>query len=157
MDILIRAANLDDAEFLWELRNDPVTRDNSFHSDPIAWETHLQWFKNKLTNPSTRIYIGMQAENMPVGQVRFEKPTASLAEVSLAIVADARGSGFGKAMLANSLLLAKKELNVSQFDAFVKLDNESSLRLFTACGFQLQQQQLIDGIECVKFTMDCPI
>ena len=139
-----------DARFLWELRTDPVTQVNSFHAGVIPWESHLAWFASKLANDSTRIYIAESEDNTAIGQIRIERQTPEIAMVSLAVALAARGRGYGKAMLTKAIEQAQKDLNVQQFNAFVKPDNEPSLRLFGACGFRFQEEFMMDDVPSVK-------
>lgn len=150
MRIMIRSARMSDARFLWELRTDPVTQVSSFHSEDIPWESHQQWFREKLASQSTRIYIAEDSDDSPIGQVRFERRTPDIAQVSLAVMPAVRGKGYGKAMLAGAVQHVFNELKVNQVDAFVKIDNEPSLRLFAACGFKYQEELVIDDVPSVK-------
>ena len=68
----LRRVNEGDADFLWHLANDPQVRAASFSADPISWETHVNWLKSKLNDPSCEFFIACNEEGAPVGQVRFD-------------------------------------------------------------------------------------
>ena len=70
--IHLRPANYKDCEFLWEWVNDPEVRKASFSSETIPWETHKTWFTKKLANPDCYIYIAIDENEKPVGQIRFD-------------------------------------------------------------------------------------
>jgi hypothetical protein len=55
MNIEIRSAAKEDAEYLFKLANDPGTRKNSFNPKPIEWFEHKSWFSEKLQNPNNQL------------------------------------------------------------------------------------------------------
>lgn len=150
MELSIRLAKPEDARLLLEWRNDPITRENSFQKNSISWEEHSAWYTKKLNNETTRIYILEHAVDGAIGQVRFEKNDADAAEVNLVVAALARGKGYGKEMLSRAMLLAKTDLKLKGFQAFVKSNNVSSLRLFAACGFVVKEELMVEGLPTIK-------
>src|SRR5947199_326111 len=93
----LRPATIDDARFLFRLRNDPVTRANSFRNDPIRFADHRAWLVARLADPSRRVRLWIatlaQGERVVrVGQVRFDcDRRSSRAEISIALAASFRG------------------------------------------------------------------
>ena len=55
--IKIRPAKIDDAGFLFRLRNDPVTRDNSYTTDPVSMPDHMRWLDWNLKDQFVKLYI----------------------------------------------------------------------------------------------------
>ncbi|HLF07214.1 MAG TPA: UDP-2,4-diacetamido-2,4,6-trideoxy-beta-L-altropyranose hydrolase, partial [Thermoplasmata archaeon] len=49
--ISFRRAASGDARLVWEWANDPDTREASFDTAPIPWETHEDWFAKKVVDP----------------------------------------------------------------------------------------------------------
>ena len=47
----IQRMNMEHAHFLFEWRNDEVTRTNSFSSEKIEWEAHVSWIERKAKEP----------------------------------------------------------------------------------------------------------
>ena len=150
MTLQIRPALPDDARLLWEWRNDPVVRANSFYSDPIPWETHQVWYVRKLASPTTRIYIMEKRLEGPVGQIRFERRDPDVAEVHLAVASQGRGRGYGREMLVLALPLAQAALGVRRFEAVVKSGNAGSLGLFRSAGFAVEEEVTLGGCPTVK-------
>ncbi len=107
----LEPARPEDSLLLWRWRNDPQTRANSRSSDPVSWEEHAKWFKEK-----QNIYVAW----VPVGTVRVDD-----GEVSLTVAPEHRGNGYAAPMIraANGVR------------AWVKADNEPSLRAFRSAGY----------------------
>ena len=87
-----------------------------------------------------------------MGQVRCDV-YGSRAVLSLNLGPQFRGKGWGRKML----LLAKDEIfrdsDVDIIDAFVKPDNEPSLRLFEGLGFYREGLENIQGQQAVHFVL----
>ena len=47
-------------------------RENSFQTNVIAYEQHLNWYKNKMQDEKTQIYI-LQINKQNIGQVRVDE------------------------------------------------------------------------------------
>ena len=43
--VRLRRAEANDSRMIWSWANDPLTRAVSFSSDPIPWESHVEWFR----------------------------------------------------------------------------------------------------------------
>ena len=46
--IYLREATLDDADLLFEWRNEKTTRENSFKQRILVWDEHYTWLKKNL-------------------------------------------------------------------------------------------------------------
>lgn len=70
--IKMRKANKSDCMDLFKWRNDPETRKNSVNgTDEVSLEDHIKWFKSRLKDPKTRLYIGISGKNK-IGLMRFD-------------------------------------------------------------------------------------
>jgi RimJ/RimL family protein N-acetyltransferase len=147
--LVLRPAGISDARLLWEWRNDPVVRANSFQSEPVAWKTHLAWLTRKLASPNCRLWIA-ECGGLPVGQVRYDRDGA-LAEVSLSVAAPFRGRGLGAALLACSAPCAGRDLQVRRLVAFIKPGNLPSIRAFERAGFRPVGPHVRAGVPCLAF------
>lgn len=121
----LRAANLDDAQLLFDWRNDPVTRAMSLSRDPVTWEGHLAWLKSALASPVRSILIA--EDGVPLGTVRLDKDIRT--EISITLAPAARGHG----LAAPILRLATDGLG--PFVARIRPDNIASRKAFEAAGF----------------------
>ena len=134
-NLSLRRAKLEDAEFLFILRNDKTVRENSFQTNVIAYEQHLNWYKNKMQDEKTQIYI-LQINKQNIGQVRVDEENSDL-EISYAICQEYRGKGYAKWMLGTlEKELRKVENNIGKcLVGDVKKDNISSQTVFLSLGY----------------------
>jgi len=121
----LRAATLDDAQLLFDWRNDPVTRAMSVSRDPVDWEGHLAWFKSALASPVRSILIA--EDGVPLGTVRLDKDIRT--EISITLAPAARGHG-----LATPILRLATD-GRGPFIARIRSGNIASRRAFEAAGF----------------------
>lgn len=156
---LRRAENTtEDAGFLFRLRNDPVTRENSFHKEEIPWEEHLAWFSRMMEDPDRAQLILMYkmepgenvnsedalqaAEAQPAGQLRLDRSKDESghvsAEISYAVSPELRGCGLGFWIIRLAEEKVKEIFpDVQTLTAEVLRGNTASERIFTACGFSV--------------------
>lgn len=134
--LVMRDATGHDESLLLEWANDPITRRNSFTSDPIDEISHRRWFQPRLDSPeSCRIYIGEVANDIPVGQVRFERVGHEW-QIAYSLAREFRRRGLG-APLLDSALQSFRELNRGAIVfGNVKPGNLSSRQVFETLGFQ---------------------
>ena len=130
-----RTATLEDAELLWRWINDPETRRSSFDPAPIPWGEHVAWLEGRVGSATTRLWIFSDRER-PVGQVRCEV-SGDGAEIHIAVAPECRAQGYGKAMLAHGVRLAREAVGGQvRLRARVLDWNVPSLKLFRECGFR---------------------
>jgi UDP-2,4-diacetamido-2,4,6-trideoxy-beta-L-altropyranose hydrolase len=141
---LVRAAERD-ARLLWEWANEPAVRRFSFHSDPITWETHRQWFARELGDPQSSIWIAYDVDDEPVGQIRFNGGRNEGFYISLSVRASRRGRGYSRPLIAEGLRHASKTFPGQVAHAQIKCDNIASIRAFQAAGFTLAGNDTIEG------------
>ncbi len=130
----LRTVQENDGKLLWEWANDPQVRAASFSSDPIPWEQHVQWFNAQLNNPNCLIYIAMNSDNIPIGQIRFELEKNN-AVMSISIASNYRHQGYGSELIKVGCDRLFKELKIPLIHAYIKPDNQSSIRSFLKAGF----------------------
>lgn len=130
-ELILRPANIEDAHFLLDLRNDPSTRANSRNTSEVSIASHLLWLQSQLQKPSTRLYIAC-VDGHSVGQVRIDEDQ----EISVSLHPSVRGRG-----LACPCLLRAIQLYVSEFPdtkvvkARIKEKNVASHKVFLRAGF----------------------
>jgi RimJ/RimL family protein N-acetyltransferase len=153
--VTVRPATSGDAEMLLEWANDPITRRNSFHVDPIDSVTHRRWLAERLASPTTRILIGLE-DDRPIGQIRLEGERDGIVEVGISVAPEARGRGVGVRLLAVGIDAGRRDarLNAGVFIARIRSENATSLRLFEAAGFRLRSRGQCDGAPCTTVELD---
>lgn len=131
--VRLRAATTADAAFLRELRNDAEVRRRSRDPGVVEEHTHLRWLTGALADPRRHLFV-VEDPTGPVGQLRLDV-RERCAEVSIAVVAAARGRGVAGSALRAADAKAR-ELGVSELRAFVQRSNEPSIRLFDRAGYR---------------------
>ena len=126
VDVTLRPATMDDAQILFDWRNDYETRANSLNTVPVPWEDHCRWLKASLENPRRDLIIA-EVEGVPVGTVRIDRGVGT--EMSWTVSPARRVKGIGKAMVA-------KACPPGEVIAQIKAANLASQRIAEHAGFQ---------------------
>ena len=138
-EVRLRPATIADAELLFVWRNDPLTRQQSIHTEPVVWETHLTWLENSLQNPDRQLFIAEQAVSatqapVVLGTVRADK-LAEVYELSWTVAPEQRGKGWGKKMVAALIAVLP---DGAAYQAVVLHTNPASERIAAGLGMALQ-------------------
>jgi len=151
-DLRLRRVQEKDCRQLWGWANDPEVRPVSFATEPIPWERHLEWFNSKLRDPNAVLYLVIDGENIPAGQVRFQID-GSVAAVSISLAPPFRSKGYGRVVLAMATENIFRTTAVKQIDAYVKPNNAASLRLFARAGYIRGRIETINSQQAVHFVL----
>ncbi|MFN0075737.1 MAG: UDP-2,4-diacetamido-2,4,6-trideoxy-beta-L-altropyranose hydrolase [Prosthecobacter sp.] len=146
----LRRATLDDARLLLEWANDPVTRQASFNSEPIVWETHVAWLQRRLNDAQCAFYIA-EAGTQAVGTVRFDRREGGVAEISLSLAPSARGRGLGAKLIRLGTVTVLDEGLCQQVSGWVKADNRASISAFQRAGHTAHASALQHGAAALEF------
>ncbi len=153
-ELTLRLVRESDCRLLFEWAIDPMARAASFHSAAISWEDHARWFAERLQDPHSVIYIGQNVAGEPVGLVRFQIKNDS-AVLSVNVAAEFRGEGWGRELIAFSTHALVRAFSIRRIDAFVKPDNQASVSLFEASGFQHAARERIADQDALRFALEC--
>jgi UDP-2,4-diacetamido-2,4,6-trideoxy-beta-L-altropyranose hydrolase len=140
----LRLAKTEDCKQVFTWANDPETRSVSFSTEPISWETHVEWFTASLTNPLRLFFIAVTAEDKPVGQIRFDSNGAG-ATLSISIDPACRGQGYGKELVLLGVRKAFSDTEIQAIHAYVKAENAASAKLFEGTGFSELPEETLKG------------
>jgi UDP-2,4-diacetamido-2,4,6-trideoxy-beta-L-altropyranose hydrolase len=146
----LRSATQEDAGLLWQWANDPLTRANSFHGEPIPWDQHVSWYRAKLRAAETRIWI-LECQGVPVGQIRYDRLTPDVAQISYVVAPGWRGRGVGTQLLVQSSPLACAELAVQRLQGVTFAANMASAQAFRRAGYQVVKEECIEDRPCLVF------
>lgn len=134
--LTLRSATPGDADLLLAWRNDPLTRQWSRNPGLVAQADHRNWLRNALASPDRILLIAQDAEQMPVGTIRFDRVSGGSWEVSITVAPECRGRGLARRVLA----AGERELGNRQpadtVLASVHEDNTVSIRLFCTAGYR---------------------
>lgn len=134
--LALRPADLNDADFLLELRNDPTTRRFSFTQHHISRSEHMAWLSQRLSDPASLIWIVLCDERQ-AGQLRLTQIDSLTAEVHIAVAPEFRGQGLAREILLHVASLCKASWpRITHLRARIVAENEASLRAFCAAGFK---------------------
>ena len=136
-----RTAQPVDARLYFTWANDPDTRQQSFNSAPISLEAHTAWFTRKVTDPNTLLLVFSNEAGQPVGQVRFERtPVADMPDeiiIGLSVDAKQRGKGLASQLIQQGCAVCRKRWDAVAIHAYIKPENQASVRAFERAGFRL--------------------
>jgi len=156
----MRSATESDRELLFGWANDPEVRRNAIKQDPIPWSDHVAWFTSRIHNPKTLTYI-LEADGLPVGQVRFELTNESrqgrqVAVLDYSLDEVVRGRGLAGRMVCSSVHALRKHVDVPVV-ADVRTGNVASLRVLDRVGFINDTTCLLPGIKhlVLESSQDC--
>ncbi len=152
--ITFRFVSREDCELLFGWRNDPATRKNSFNTNEIDWQTHQQWFEKKIYDPASIIYIVLNCDGKPVGQVRFDISKEKEGIVNVSIDQKYRAQGYATESLRKLCPLVMRSKKFRRIVAYVKPLNIASYHLFERAGFQFVGSSQCNGNLCNVFTFD---
>ncbi|MBB3837360.1 RimJ/RimL family protein N-acetyltransferase [Runella defluvii] len=124
-----------DVDLYFEWANDEGTRQNSFNSDPIPYDKHVDWFVKKIQAPNSLMLVFENHLKQPVGQVRIDKNDDE-SVIGISIANHFRGNGFATSMIAQSIQAFFETFETeSSVIAYIKLANLASKKAFERAGF----------------------
>ena len=142
MALFLRNATIEDARDVFNWRNDPTTRENSFNKDEIDLESHMLWFGKRLGREDTLMYI-LTDGTEKVGNIRIDIGGRT-GEISYMIAPDARGKGYGKKMLAlleKTLSESEAGKRINKLTGSVLKNNKASCRCFLSNGYTQTEEE----------------
>ena len=143
-----RKATIKDVEIIFNWSNDPVVRQFSFNSEPIAYENHVNWFNAKLLDDSSFFYIFSNTQNENIGLVRIENKEAETI-IGILIDKNHRGKSYSSEMLLQATSAFFKIFPEKSIRAYIKNNNLASIKSFTKAGFINSQNIIINNIPSV--------
>ena len=140
-ELTVRRVQPDDCRQIWEWSNDPEVRKVSLSQGDILWETHVKWFSSHVNSPTCFFYVGADHDRL-VGQIRFDLngPEATL---SISLSREARGHGYGPALIVRGSQQFFADSNATLIRAYVNLENTVSLRAFEKAGYAPAENTLV--------------
>lgn len=131
---------------VFKLANDPVIRKNSFSQEPIPFEEHEKWFKNKINSKDCVFYVIRNKKWELIGSSRFDKDSrADLFVISVQLFNRYRGKGIGRQLIKRTSSMVLKEKECTEVLAYVKQDNLISMRSFLRAGYEMIGEEKIDN------------
>jgi len=151
MEITYRKATAEDVILVFNWANDPLSRANSYFSEPIALETHKAWFEKKLLDRHALIYIA-EIDNRPAGMVRYDVSDND-ATVGILVAEDFRGKGLAADLLTGTAQLYFKE-HIKPVLAYIKEENTASIRSFEKAKYKKLKNELVHGCKSYVYKLE---
>jgi UDP-2,4-diacetamido-2,4,6-trideoxy-beta-L-altropyranose hydrolase len=148
-EMVLRRAGAEHCRLWWEWANDPDVRRVSFVQDPIPWETHVQWFAERLRDNNSLLFVGLD-DDVPVGQLRYDLD-GNEAAVSVSLDRAMRDKGYGSRLIALGSQRVFESTGVELIHAYIKPGNRVSARAFVSAGYEPRGSSSIHGEEALHF------
>lgn len=148
--LMLRPVSDEDCELLWKWANEPSVRAASFSSEPISLDTHRRWFREKVMSDQTYIYIAQDSFGNAAGQIRFDLD-GPRATVDASLDRSMRGRGLGQELIWQGTRTLLEATEVQAIDAYVKVENEPSIRAFDRAGYRLLGESSHHGIRVLHY------
>lgn len=133
--LCLRRAVPSDCRLLYDWRNDPLVRENSFHHESFPYEAHVQWFEKLLKDPDRVQYV-LEKDGTPAGQIRIALENGE-GIISYSIDGAFRGQGLGTFLLKSAEEPVRTDLpGIHALVGEVLPKNAASQRAFEKCGYQ---------------------
>ncbi len=145
--LFCRAATFEDRDLLFAWANDPQTRENAHNKEPIRYDTHVAWLKEKLASPDSWIFLILN-ENTPVGLLRLDGKEPDVI-LSYTVAPEWRGKGIGTKMIAMLPDIVQDEkIPCQKIVADVYKHNIASAKIFQNAGYEMHEKD-----RCYIFTL----
>lgn len=154
--IQLRAPELSDMDFMFHIENDTRLWTVSACKVPYSRYQLQQYVETNAhdlyVDKQVRLMIDDVSNNQVVGAIDLFDfdPSNHRAEVGVVIERSARGRGFAQDALSLVCSYASRMLALHQLYAYILVDNEAAIRLFTSCGFTkvalLSEWVMVEGV-----------
>lgn len=136
-NVVLQPATMQDARWVWQVRNQASVRLNSQQQSVIRWETHQQWFHQALMDPNRVMLIVTDQElKVNVGILRYDI-NDKVAEVSIALSEQFCGRGYGGAILFHGeCWLKRQHAQIQHLRATILEHNVASQVVFKKDGYE---------------------
>ena len=150
--LIYRPAQPSDVQLYFDWANDPVTRQQSFNTEPIPWENHSVWFSFKLADLTARLLVFETQQGEPVGQIRFER-RADEVVIGISLDAAIRGRGLAPVMIWAAVAYYQTQFPGDNLPihAYIRPDNRASIRSFEKAGFSFSHESGKFGVQSVVY------
>lgn len=132
MEISVRPAQLNDAQRIWEIRNEPAALAVAASPEIIPLSQHIDWLQNKYLKQGDSFCFVGEIDGNVVGYCRFDLDGDHYLN-SIAVASSMHGKGIGTILLQQSINQLKSPLPIH---AEVRKFNTASIKMFERVGFK---------------------
>ncbi|MCE7995973.1 MAG: hypothetical protein HEP71_28595 [Roseivirga sp.] len=141
-----REAGNNDMLSVYEWANLEDARKNSYSQKPIPYADHVKWFRSRILEGLSEIYIFSDQDGNDTGYVRFDLDPLNNSVISIVVDANQRGKGHSTRMIDLGTRLMFENSNCSLITAYIFKSNTVSLKSFIRAGYQLKEEKIVKGI-----------
>lgn len=144
----LREVRRADRDILFQWANDPETRRQAFHTEPIPYEDHIAWFEHVMADKTVHQYLLCRGDIL-LGQIRLNVEDGR-ALISYSVSPENRGKGCGAEMLRllERRIASAPLCGITRLVAQVKYGNIASAKTFEKCGYR--KNEMPDYIQYEK-------
>ncbi len=146
----IRKLEERDKELVFEWENDPVTRANSFNSEPFQFNQHSIWFDSKLKDETAHYFV-CKVGLKEVGLVRFDfDESKNTFIIGITVAPKYRGRKLAAPFLKKACNYFLSICN-GQITAYIKEENIASIKAFERAGFKFKSNETVQGVKSLRY------
>ena len=127
--------NADDREMVFRWRNDPFIVVHGSSNREVNRIEHAKWFEDTLAERGRKMYVVVK-QNVPIGQVRFDRETQRDCVLSVYLLREFTGHGWGVQAIRDGCRLIFDTWDVERVIACVRNDNRGGRSAFRKAGFE---------------------
>lgn len=133
--VFLRKIDICDIDMVYKWRNTASIVNMGTLKKKVSYEEHVEWFTRSVSDPNKLIFI-IEIYNNPAGQIRFEKINYTQCIVSIYLIEEYIGHGYGCEALNNGIRQAFNRWPIEDVVARVRIENISAAKAFRKCGFK---------------------
>lgn len=150
-NIILRKATEKDTDLIFSFINDDEIRKHSFSNELIEYNSHKNWFKNKINSEDYLILIAEDLQSTEfLGQIKYNRIDLSSLLVGIFINDKFSGKGLGTKLLTLTSDLVLKYFSAKEIIAQIKKENIPSIKSFTKAGYQYKNDAIINNSNAIE-------
>ena len=142
--LVFRKVKKEDVELLFNWANDQEVRKQSYHTGKIDFETHKNWFHNKLKDENYQMYIA-EIDKNPISLIRFEIEKEH-AVIGILIDKNWRQKALSVPILKKATEIFQQNYPIPVY-AYIKQSNIASVKAFQQAGYKFYKKVNIRNID----------
>lgn len=154
-DVQLRTSTLEDCLLYYQTRTSKGSIDQSISTTSFSYSTHQEWYYENFQK-TDQLFFTIYQENRGIGYLRIQPNIQRKYFVSLAILPEFQGRGFGHKALAQCLEKAASK-KIPILHAVVKRGNLASEKIFRQVGFSSYLELHDDEKEHLYFRIELPL
>lgn len=135
MLLKLRPATIDDAQQVFDWRNQPWIVSLSSSQIRVTWEEHADWFRCVLTSSQHLLLIIEPEPGVRAGIVRIDQMDEHQGRLTIYLMREFTGRGIGVQAIVDACSRGFAQWPICTIHAHIRNDNYPSLSAFTKVGF----------------------